>query len=79
MRLVVRSAGREIDIRIAQDDTAVLAAAEHTALRLLGALPDEPEQPEQAAEEERPFGFSLSTDTERADPEPPYNDEEDED
>ncbi|MFJ4966070.1 hypothetical protein ACIP6P_27095 [Streptomyces sp. NPDC088729] len=76
MRLIVRSAGREIDIRIAQDDTDALAAAEHTALRLLGALPDEPEQ---AAEEELPFGFSLSTDTERADPEPPYNDEEDED
>ncbi|MEU3704701.1 hypothetical protein AB0E82_20730 [Streptomyces anulatus] len=76
MRLIVRSAGREIDIRIAQDDTDALAAAEHTALRLLGALPDEPEQ---EAEEELPFGFSLSTDTERADPEPPYTDEEDED
>ncbi|MEU9774578.1 hypothetical protein [Streptomyces sp. NPDC047968] len=76
MRLIVRSAGREIDIRIDQDDTAALSAAEHTALRLLGTLPDEPEQ---TAEEELPFGFSLSTDTERADPEPPYNDEEDED
>lgn len=76
MRLTVRSAGREIDIRIAQDDTAALAAAEHTALRLLGALPDEPEQ---VTEEELPFGFSLSTDTERVNPEPPYNDEEDED
>jgi hypothetical protein len=76
MRLTIRSAGREIDIRLAQDDTAALAAAEHTALRLLGALPDEPEQP---AEEEMPFGFSLSTDTERADPEPPYTDDEEED
>ncbi|PZT71508.1 hypothetical protein [Streptomyces sp. AC1-42T] len=76
MRLIVRSAGREIDIRIAQDDTDVLAAAERTALRLLGLLPDEPEQ---ESEEAPPFGFSVSTDTERAEPELPYHDEEDED
>lgn len=76
MRLIVRAGGHEIDIRIAQDDTVALAAAEHTALRLLGALPDEPEQP---AEEDMPFGFSLSTDTERADPEPPETDDEEED
>ncbi|WP_435245106.1 hypothetical protein [Streptomyces tendae] len=76
MRLIVRAGGREIDIRIGQDDTAVLAAAEHTALRLLGALPAEPGQP---ADDETPFGFTLTTDTERAEPEPPHPDDEEED
>ncbi|MDJ0464988.1 hypothetical protein [Streptomyces sp. H27-C3] len=76
MRLTVRAGGREIDIRLAQDDTAALAAAEATALRLLNGMPDDPEQP---AEEDLPFGFSLSSDTERTDPDPPFDDEEDED
>ncbi|MFB7649471.1 hypothetical protein ACFC0S_16470 [Streptomyces sp. NPDC056084] len=64
MRLTVRASGREIDIELAQNSTAALKAAETTALALLKALPTpEPEN------EEVPFGFTVSSDTERAEPE----------
>ncbi|WP_282795778.1 hypothetical protein [Streptomyces sp. CC224B] len=62
MRLTVRAPGREIDIRLGQNSTAALRAAEATALRLLAALPGEQPEPE------APFGFTLDTDTERAAP-----------
>ncbi|TQE33062.1 hypothetical protein [Streptomyces ipomoeae] len=65
MRLTVRAEGREVDISLDQDDTEALRVAERTALRLIGALP--PALPA----EEMPFGFAVSADTERADPEPP--------
>ncbi|WP_333745682.1 hypothetical protein [Streptomyces sp. IBSBF 2950] len=69
MRLTVRAPGREIDIELGQSSTAALKAAETTALRLLEAMPSE--QP--AADV--PFGFSVSTDTERADPPPEPDDD----
>ncbi|MFG3157241.1 hypothetical protein ACGF7W_34985 [Streptomyces sp. NPDC048219] len=61
MRLTVRAPGREIDIELGQNTQAALKAAEGVALRLLAAMPGD--QEEQA---ETPFGFSVSTDTERA-------------
>jgi len=70
MRLTIRAHGREIDIELGQNSTAALKAAEATALQLLKALPAE--QPE----EDVPFGFAVTADTERADPEPPDADDE---
>ncbi|MFH8294971.1 hypothetical protein [Streptomyces sp. NPDC018059] len=61
MRLTVRAPGREIDIELAQNTQAALKTAEGVALRLIAALPADEEEPG-----ETPFGFSLSTDTERA-------------
>ncbi|MCZ0983973.1 hypothetical protein O1L60_45245 [Streptomyces diastatochromogenes] len=70
MRLTVRAPGREIDIELGQSSTAALKAAEATALALLKALPaHEPD-------EDVPFGFAVSSDTERAEPEPPADDDE---
>ena len=71
MRLTVRAPGREIDIEVGQNSTAALKAAETTALRLLQALPAE--QPTAKV----PFGYSVSTDTERADPPPEADDTDD--
>lgn len=73
MRLTVRAPGREIDIELGQNSTAALKAAESTALCLLEALPAQPPQPAEV-----PFGFALGTDTERADPDPPADDTDDE-
>ncbi|MER6253587.1 hypothetical protein ABT224_19755 [Streptomyces sp. NPDC001584] len=61
MRLTVRAPGREIDISLDQNSTAALRQAEATALRLLQELPGEPPA------EETPFGFTVTTDLERAD------------
>lgn len=69
MRLTVRAPGREIDIELGQNSTAALKAAEATALELLKALPSE------RPEEDVPFGFTVSSDAERADPEPPADNE----
>ncbi len=73
MRLTVRAHGREIDIRLRQDDTAALQAAETTALRLLQALPDPPDTDKPPA-----FGFALGSDTERAEPDPTPDDADEE-
>ncbi|MCF1598292.1 hypothetical protein [Streptomyces muensis] len=70
MRLIVRAPGREIEIEVGQNSTAALKAAETTALRLLQALPAEPPA------DDVPFGFAVSTDTERADPPPEADDPE---
>ncbi|MER0443021.1 hypothetical protein ABR738_00270 [Streptomyces sp. Edi4] len=69
MRLTVRAPGREIDIELAQNSTAALKAAETTALALLKALPA------QEADEDVPFGFAVSSDTERVETVPSADDE----
>ncbi|MFD5878507.1 hypothetical protein [Streptomyces yangpuensis] len=63
MRLTIRAPGREIDIEVGQNSAGVLKQAEATALRLLQALPADPAGPDKA-----PFGFSVDSDAERAEP-----------
>ncbi|MFJ2752646.1 hypothetical protein [Streptomyces sp. NPDC087297] len=71
MRLTVRAPGREIDISLDQNSTAALKQAEATALRLLQELPAEPPA------EEPPFGFTITADLERVDPDQSPPDETD--
>ncbi|MEU2453908.1 hypothetical protein ABZ605_27995 [Streptomyces sp. NPDC012765] len=71
MRLTVRAPGLEIDISLDQNSVAALRQAEATALRLLQELPGE------TPREETPFGFTVTTDHERADPDQDPPDETD--
>lgn len=65
MRLTITADGRTVDLRTDSGEAVSLRAAENAALRLFRALPAEASE-----EDEQPFGFSLSSDTERA-PETP--------
>lgn len=74
MRLTLTSGETTVDLRTDPGEAVSLRAAENTALRLFLAIPKASTSPD----EDRPFGFSLSSDTERA-PEPaPVEDEDDE-
>jgi hypothetical protein len=73
MRLTLTSGETTVDLRTDPGEGVSLRAAENSVLRLFRALPkaDEPSG-------EQPFGFSISSDTERA-PEPePTGDDDDE-
>ncbi|WP_030188166.1 hypothetical protein [Streptomyces violaceorubidus] len=75
MRLTITSGGCTVDIRTDPGEGVSLRAAEKAALRLFHALPPS----DDTTEDEQPFGFALSSDTERA-PETPdtveYEDDE---
>jgi hypothetical protein len=73
MRLTVTAGGATVDIRMAREDLETLTAAEQTAVRLLEAAPDPAQPPDPRGD--LPFGFSVSSDTERA-PEPEFIDSE---
>lgn len=75
MRLTLTSGETTVDLRTDPGEGVSLRAAENAALRLFRSLPNEPT----SVDEDQPFGFSLSSDTERA-PEPaaPVEDEDDE-
>ncbi|MDX2658365.1 hypothetical protein PV382_23410 [Streptomyces scabiei] len=74
MRLTLTSGETTVDLRTDPGEAVSLRAAENAALRLFRALP----KASTDADEEQPFGFSLSSDTERS-PEPaPVEDEDDE-
>jgi hypothetical protein len=60
MRLTVTIGERRVDVRTGPGDKVTLRAVEAAAVRLLHALPA-PSEPAPV-----PFGFSLSSDTERA-------------
>lgn len=64
MRLTATHGDNRVEIVIEGEDLEVLAAAEASALRLLAAAPPA-SKPEPPAE---PFGFGLSSDTERSAP-----------
>lgn len=72
MRITLTSGEKTVDVRTDPGEGVTLRAAEGAALRLFNALPGG--QPATSQE----FGFSLSSDTERA-PEPePTGDTDDE-
>lgn len=74
MRLTLTCGETTVDLRTDPGEGVSLRAAENAALRLFRALP----KGTASADEEQSFGFSLSSDTERA-PEPaPVEDEDDE-
>lgn len=60
MRLTLTSGENTVDLRTDPGEGVSLRAAENTALRLFRALPAT------TAPDSAPFGFSLSSDTERA-------------
>lgn len=62
MRLTLTSGGRVVDLRTDPTEQVSLRAAESAALRLFRALPAS----DNTDEGEQPFGFSLSSDNERA-------------
>ncbi|MFD9721008.1 hypothetical protein [Streptomyces sp. NPDC059076] len=73
MRITIRDGERTVSLETGKHSRVHLREAEESALRMLAALPGPPGEP---AKQEA-FGFSLSADTERADPIPePYDDEE---
>lgn len=73
MRITLTSGEKTVDVRTDPGEGVTLRAAEGAALRLFNALPGA-----QPPEKDQEFGFSLSSDTERA-PEPePAGDDEDE-
>ncbi|MCE7081160.1 hypothetical protein [Streptomyces sp. ST2-7A] len=59
MRLTVTAGDRQVDLRIKGNSLKALRRAEKTARRLLAATGPPPPP-------ERPFGFALGSDTERA-------------
>lgn len=63
MRLTLTAGEKTIDLRADPGEGVTLRAAANTALRLFHALPDAAHQ---TADDEQPFGFALSADTERA-------------
>ncbi|MFE9812413.1 hypothetical protein [Streptomyces sp. NPDC005548] len=74
MRLTLTSGANTVDLRTDPGEGVSLRAAENTALRLLRALPQAKDEPE----EEQPFGFSLSSDNERAPEAAPVEEDDDE-
>lgn len=75
MRLTLTSGETTVDLRTDPGEGVSLRAAENAALRLFRALPKGSASPD----DEQPFGFTLSSDTERAPEQPEPSDyEEDE-
>lgn len=73
MRLTLTCGETTVDLRTDPGEGVSLRAAENAALRLFRALPKGAASPE----DDQPFGFALSSDTERS-PEPaPVEDEYD--
>lgn len=64
MRITVTSGDRQVHVALKGKSTKKLRAAENAARRLLDAAPETPD-------ETTPFGFAISTDTERAEPRAP--------
>lgn len=62
MRLTLTSGETTVDLRTDPGEGVSLRAAENAALRLFRSLPKAAADPDG----EQPFGFSLSSDTERA-------------
>lgn len=71
MRLTLTSGETTVDLRTDPGEGVSLRAAENAALRLFRALPKASATPD----DEQPFGFSLSSDTERAPDIAPIEDE----
>jgi len=75
MRLTITAGGRTVDLRTDPREAVTLQAAESAVLRILNALP----AADEAEDDDQPFGFALSSETERA-PEAPdtveYEDDE---
>lgn len=74
MRLTLTSGETTVDLRTDPGEGVSLRAAENAALRLFRSLP----KASASTDEEQPFGFSLSSDTERAPEAAPTEDEDDE-
>lgn len=62
MRLTLTSGETSVDLRTDPGEGVSLRAAENAALRLFHALP----KAAASASDDQPFGFSLTSDTERA-------------
>lgn len=62
MRLTLTSGETTVDLRTDPGEAVSLRAAENAALRLFRALP----KASASSDGDQPFGFSLSSDTERA-------------
>lgn len=62
MRIKLTAGEASVDLRTDPGEGVSLRAAENAALRMLRALP----KAAAAADDDQPFGFSLSSDTERA-------------
>lgn len=73
MRLTLTSGETTVDLRTDPGEGVSLRAAENAALRLFRALPKATSSPGN----DEPFGFALSSDTERA-PEAPFAEDDDE-
>lgn len=74
MRLTLTSGETTVDLRTDPGEGVSLRAAENAALRLFNALPKVSASPD----DDLPFGFSLSSDNERASDPAPIEDEADE-
>lgn len=64
MRLTLASSGKTVDLRTDPSEAVSLRAAEKAVLRLFHALPRVDNNEDQ--DDDQPFGFALSSDTERA-------------
>lgn len=76
MRITLTSGEKTVDLRTDPGEGVSLRAAEGAALRLFNALPDA--EPPTDKDKDQEFGFSLSSDTERAPEQEPAGDDEDE-
>lgn len=75
MRITLTSGEKTVDLRTDPGEGVTLRAAENAALRMFHALPAAAPS---TTDDDQPFGFSLTSDNERA-PEPePLGDLEDE-
>lgn len=71
MRITLTAGETTVDLRTDPGEGVSLRAAENSVLRMFHALPKAA-----ASGDEQPFGFSLSSDTERAPDEVPTEDED---
>jgi hypothetical protein len=62
MRITLTAGETTVDLRTDPSEAVSLRAAERAALRMFRALP----KTSASGDEDQPFGFSLSSDTERA-------------
>lgn len=75
MRITLTSGETTVDVRTDPGEAVSLRAAENAALRLFHALPKAVAR----TDDDQPFGFSLSSDNERAPEQPEPADYEDDD
>lgn len=73
MRITLTSGEKTVDVRTDPGEQVTLRAAEGAALRLFNSLPGA-----DSATGDQAFGFSLSSETERADEPGPAGGDEDE-